>query len=231
MNRPCIGWTLLWVGLVGWIGSGCIAGVHHHRIDATVQSEQGVADVDGTVDSIDLGLVADFRVFRLGLPFQGQRRTLDVAFRDGGAFRIDEVLEIRAFQLDVPIWSFKDFSDNPSGKRYPGRMRQRQSLEVWGTASVGWTPVSPVSLTAGAVYYKYGGLAFRVYGGVSWTPYSGIERSIIDGSELSQRRDGRAPGLVGGIEVTLAAGEYALELFRFIRELDRDGRTATDRWN
>lgn len=213
------------VGLGGWVNFGCIAGVHHHRVSGSADHHQGqIADVSGTVDSVDLGLVADFRVLRLGMPFEGQRRTLEVDNREGGRFTVDEEVENRTLRLDVPLWAITEFATEPTGKSYPGRMVRRHTLEVWASGSVGVAPIHPATATAGLVYYRYGGIAVRLYGGFSRTPYSGTERVNIGGASAHQRREGYAPGGVIGLEVTLAAGEYALELARFILDLDREGR-------
>ena len=225
MSRCCVFWILVLAGLGVWVNSGCIAGVHHHRVSGAVDHHQGqIADVSGTVDSVDLGLVADFRVLRLGMPFEGQRRKLEVNNREGGRFTIDQEVENRTLRLDVPLLAITEFGSDPTGKRYPGRMARRHTLEVWTSGSVGVAPISPVTATAGVAYYRYGGIAVRLFGGYSRTPYSGRERVNIDGRSTHQPREGSAPGAVVGLEVTLAAGEYALELARFILDLDREAR-------
>lgn len=231
MMRPCMPWAILLVGIGVWINSGCVAGVHHHRIDATVEEAGDTVDIEGSVNSVDFGIVADFRYARLAMPFEGHRRQIEVDVRDGGAFSIDKVVELRALRLDVPLWSAIDLADEPSGSWYPGRMSQRHSVELWASGSVGVTPIHPKTATVGAVYYRYGAVAVRVYGGLSSNPYSGLDRSIENGGEVNHRREGSVTGMVGGIEVTLAAGEYALELVRFIIDRDREGRSTSDRWN
>lgn len=231
MIRPFFLWALLLCGIGGWTNVGCIGGVHHHRINSTVEHGEQIADVTGTVDSADFGVVADFRYARLALPFEGHRRQINVDFRNGSQFSVDQVVEIRALRADVPLWSAKDLSDDESETWYPGRMNQRHSLEVWASGSVGVTPIHPASASLGLVYYRYGAVAVRLFAGVSKTPYSGLDRAFIDGTEINRRREGHATGMVAGLEVTLAAGEYALELLRFIVDRDRAGRDVTDRWN
>ncbi len=231
MSRCCILWPLLLVGFGGWINTGCVAGVHHHSIDSTVDYAEGQrADVTGSVNSIDLGLVADFRYARLAIPFEGHRREIDVVVRDGSAFSIDEVIEVRSLRIDAPVWRIMEISEGSSEHWYPGRNAQRHSLELWASTSVGLSPIHPATATLGLTYYKYGAVAARLYGGWSRTPYSGLDRSIQQGAPVDQRRRGYAPGIVVGLELTVAAGEYALELARFLLERDRAGRSASDRW-
>ncbi len=230
MSRTWL-WIFALVGLAGWMSWGCIVGAHHQRMNATVDADGAAADVEGTVESVDLGLVADFRYLRLGFPFEGQRRRIAVDIQDGGRFEVDQVVEMRALRLDVPVWSFRDFSEEPSGHRYPGLMRQRESLELWVSGSVGVSPINPGTASVGLVYYRYGAFAARLYGGASFNPFEGLDRSSIDGVQHNQRRSGYAPGIIIGLEMTLAAGEYALELAQFILELDRDSRDSADRWD
>ena len=213
---------------------GCVGGVHYHHIDSTIDYDQQgeqQADVTGSVSSVDFGLVADFRYARLAFPFEGHRRKIDLVVREGSAFSIDEVIELRTIRLDVPLWSFRDFSNGSSESWYPGSMAQRHSLELWASSSLGMGPIHPATATLSVAYYKYGAVAVRLFGGWSRTPYSGLDRSIQQGAAVDQRREGYAPGMVAGIELTLAAGEYALELARFILDRDRAGRGASDRWH
>ncbi len=208
--------------------SGCIAGMHHHRVEGGFGPGGADGTVSGTVNSVDLGGVADFRYLRLAVPFEGQRRDLQVS-GDAGVFSLQEVVENRTLRLDVPLFSLKDFSDEPEGLRYPGRMRRRESLELWISGSAGMTPIHPFTATASLVYYRYGMFAVRAYGGASMTPFEGRARSVVDGAEQIGRVQGYGPGLVIGVEVTLAAGEYALELVEFIVDADRSARRATRR--
>lgn len=217
-------WTALLAAVV--VAAGCTFGAHHQRVATSVDQDDHSARVDGTVDGVDLGVVADFRYFRLGLPYEGQRHEMAVEIEDEGGFDIDSTFELRTLRLDVPVFSFRDFSDDPSGRRYPGRMEGRHSLELWLSGSVGVSPISPVTATAGLTYYRYGAYAARLYGGMSMTPYSGLTQTNTQGPDRTVRREGHAPGIVVGVEMTLAAGEYALELVEFIREFDEeaDGR-------
>ncbi len=231
MCKTWILWAICLVGVIAWMNVGCIAGVHHHRVHSTVTIDDGQrAQVRGQVNSVDLGIIADFRYLRVGFPFEGHRRQIEVSPEGGGRFTLDEVVELRAIRLDVPIYSFADLSEEPSGHRYPGRMRRRHSVEIWGSGSLGFTPINPSTASVGLVYYRYGRMAVRLYGGMSGNPFEGVERRILDGAEVNQRRSGYAFGGVAGVEITLAAGEYALELVQFFMDLDRSGRKPTDRW-
>lgn len=199
--------------------AGCIVGVHHHQVGSTVHADDHTASVDGSVSGVDLGVMADFRYVRVGMPFEGQRHQLAVDVDGEGGFEIDQVFEMRSLQLDVPLYSFRDFDDEPSGRWYPGNMPQRHSLELWVGGSVGVTPLHSSTATLSLAYYRYGGIAARLYGGVSFTSYTGLVGA--DSGSGQVRREGFAPGAVVGLEVTLAAGEYALELIEYIIEWDR----------
>lgn len=219
-------WRVVAVAVAVSMLAGCTFGAHHYRIGGTDHQQDHTARVDGTVSGVDIGVVGDFRYLRLGLPYEGQRHQLSVDIEEGGGFDIDRSLELRTLRLDVPVFSFRDFSEEPSGRRYPGRMEQRHSLELWLSGSVGVSPISPATATASLTYYRYGAWAARLYGGVTSVPYSGTSPSTDDGRDRLVRQEGRVPGIVVGIEMTLPAGEYALELVEFIIEWDEeaDGR-------
>lgn len=180
------------------------------------------------MNSVDLGLVADFRYFRLAVPFEGQSRKLRTSGA-GGTFSIEEVVENRTLRLDVPLLVLRDFSKEPSGQRYPGGMRRRNNLELWVSGSVGMAPIQPVTATVGLTYYRYGALAVKLFAGGSLTPFEGTARVIDDGREINRRVQGYGPGLVIGLEVTLAAGEYGLEMLQFLLDADRSARDWTRR--
>lgn len=222
-------WALL-VGVAGSLAGGCITGVHHHHIQSTVNADNHSAEVTGTVSGVDVGVMADFRFARVGLPYEGQRHQLEVQVQDGRRFEDDNVFEMRTFQLDVPLWSLRDFSEEPTGHRYPGLMPRRHSLELWVSGQAGVTPVDTAAATLSAVYYRYGGIAARVYAGASWIPYSGLGSTSEGGFTRLERREGHAMGVVFGLEMTLAAGEYGLELVQFVLDLDQSARDAADRW-
>ena len=137
-------------------------------------------------------------------------------------------MENRTLRLDVPLWAFTELGSSQTGRNYPGRMVRRHTVEVWASASAGLGPIHPTTATAGVVYYRYGGMAVRLFGGVSRTPYSGLERVNLAGVGTHQRREGYGPGMVVGLEVTLAAGEYGLELARSILDYDRESRRVLD---
>ena len=202
--------------------------MHHHRVDGSFAVDDARGQVEGTVNSVDLGVVADFRYLRLAVPFEGQSRKLR-ATGAGGTFSIDEVVENRTLRLDVPLLVLRDFSSEPSGARYPGSMRRRHTLELWLSGSLGMTPIQPVTATAGLTYYRYGVTAVKLYAGGSLTPFEGLARAVEDGREINNRVQGYGPGIIIGLEVTLAAGEYALELLQFLLDADRSARDWTRR--
>ncbi len=212
--------------LTSLLSTGCLAGGQHHRIVGSDQPEEGLDySMEGSVQSVDLGLVADFRVVRLGSVFEGQRREIVGRGEEGGGVSIDQTIELNAMRLDVPLLSLTEFGSSEHGGWYPGTMAQRHGLEVWLSGSVGTGPIQPASVTLGLSYYRYGGVAARLFGGWSSHPYSGVAGgAIMDGGQ-SRRVEGRAQGVVVGLEMTMAAGEYALEIARGILDIDRESRS------
>ena len=213
------------------MNAGCIAGVHHHRISSTFEHEGDAGSASGQINSVDLGVVADFRYARLAFPFEGHRREFRLEGQSGNVFSINEVVEMRTLRVDVPLLSLWDLSSEPTGKRYPGSMKKRTGVELWVSGSVGAVPDHPFTATAGLVYYKYGGFAVRLFAGASMIPYDGVSRTIdADGGEHFRRRNGHVQGMLGGLEVTMAAGEYALELIQYILDFDKRSRDWTNDW-
>lgn len=227
MTRTYVPWAMVIICLVGWMSSGCIVGVHHHRLPSTFEYEGESGTASGSINSVDVGVVADFRYFRLAFPFEGHRRKLELRGEDGTVVSQDEVVEMRTLRLDVPLLSLKSFSKTAEPRWYPGAMARRESLELWLSGSVGMMPDHPVTATASVVYYRYGALAVRLFGGASFVPYEGRTRSIsATGDQRHKAISGYLPAAIAGLEVTLAAGEYALELLQFFLDIDRRGREA-----
>lgn len=229
MSRTYVQWALVsMVGICFWISSGCIAGVHQHEVRGTYQNQGFEGPVEGRVQSIDLGIVADFRYFRLALPFEGQQRELQFFLDEGSVFhRIDEQIENRTLRLDIPFLTIREFGANPSGKWYPGSIRRRHSLDLWLSGSLGLAPINPATAALSLTYYQYSRFAVRLFGGVSFTPYDDVMRAFDGGATSFTPVAGYATGAVFGLEFTLAAGEYGLELFQFFLDYDRTSRELT----
>lgn len=203
--------------------SGCMLGGYHQRISSSFEEAGQPRQAEGSINAIELGVVADFRYARVGMPFEGQQREFVVS--DGeNQVSVEEVVELRALRLDVPLWSFRNFKTKSMG--YPGLMPRRESLELWATGSVGISPIPTRTVGLGLVFYRFGSVAIRVHGDYVMVPYSEDVRRIggVD------RWEGHAPGWMAGLEVTVAAGEYALELIKFVLDVDKTSRERTKQW-
>ena len=211
------------------LGTGCIVGVRGHQFMGTVTNDGEVADVSGSAHGMELGVVADFRYFRLALPFEGIEAKLTGEARNGGRFIKEEYSEFRALRLDVPLLSIRDFK-NGRWFGYPGRMNHRQSFEIWATAAMEPTRNPYWWTDIGLTYYHHNAVAVRLFGGYAEYPFNEPMRGVIvDGQQQTGRAwQGRAPGISFGLEVTLFAGEHGLDLLKYILDEDRRQRRNND---
>lgn len=203
--------------------SGCMVGGYHQRISSSFEEAGQPRQAEGSINAVTLGVVADFRYVRLGMPFEGQQREFVVS--DGEQeLPVEEVVELRSLRMDVPLWSFRNFKTKSMG--YPGLMPKRESLELWATGSVGISPIPTRTVGLGLVFYRFGSVAVRVHGDYVMAPYS-VDARAFEGTE---RWEGHAPGWMAGLEVTVAAGEYALELIKFVLDVDETSRERSKQW-
>ncbi len=219
-----VGVGMMVVGL-GAMMAGCVTGGQYHRLGGSDAPEEGVSyDLEGSVQTVDLGLVADFRVVRVASLFEGHRRQIEGRSEGSGGVTVEETVELNSVRLDVPLVSLMELGSSNEGGWYPGRMAQRHGLEVWASGSWGTGPIQPASATLGVAYYRYGGVSARLFGGWSSHPYRGVGGAGAAADMEVRRLEGRAPGAMVGVEVTVAAGEYALEIARAILDIDRESR-------
>ncbi|RAL20066.1 hypothetical protein DL240_19070 [Lujinxingia litoralis] len=204
--------------------SGCVVGGYHQRINSSFEEAGQARQAEGFVNAMELGVVADFRYLRLGMPFEGQQREFVVEDDQGRQLTTEDVVELRSLRLDVPLWSFRNFETRAMG--YPGVMPRRKSLELWASGSLGLTPTDQRTVGLGLVYYRYGSVAVRLHGDYVQAPYSGRVRELNGSTPWA----GHAPGWMAGLEVTVAAGEYALELIKFVLDVDRTSRERSEQW-
>jgi hypothetical protein len=219
--------SLLFVSMAAM--TGCIVGVRGHQFTGTVTAVDGeVADMSGSAQGMELGVVADFRYFRLSMPFEGVEAVLKGKSRQGGSFVSQDYTEFRALRLDLPLLSIREFS---SGRwfRYPGTLVHRTSLEIWWTGALEpsrnpywWTDL-------GLTYYHHNAVAVRLFAGYTEYPFREVMRGrIVDGLQQTRTWEGRAPGVSFGLDVTLFAGEHALDLLMYLLDEDRRQRRQHD---
>src|SRR5690554_2072387 len=88
--------------------SGCMVGGYHQRISSSFEEAGQPRQAEGSINAVTLGVVADFRYVRLGMPFEGQQREFVVS-DDEQELPVEEVVELRSLRMDVPLWSFRNF--------------------------------------------------------------------------------------------------------------------------
>lgn len=190
----------------------------------SVQSVNGVSEqvsVDGHIEKYATSIVADFRVLRLQMPLLFERG--EIAYLDEasgrGVRKIDRTS--RTYRLDLPVLTIWDF-DQKAWFRYPGLLEKRTSLDIWLMGQSNFSQDWPWMAGAGVSYYQYKGIAAGVWGGWSTEPFrDGIEGI---GPQYPQTITGRHEGFWVGVEVTLFAGEFALELWDYLVAKDEKHR-------
>ncbi len=203
--------------------SSCALSYRHHTFNSQIEEGGTTLNVDGSADVYHMGVVIDFLYGRLILPFEILQRTLDFTDSEGGVAGRDTSVEQRAYRLEVPvlsIWNHKEgFAVN-----YPGMLRKRQSFEIWlGAdsdllkANVRWFA------DIGVTYYHYNIGAVRLFAGYGQTEYSVSTQGI--GPQFPNTWGGDLGSWAIGGSITIFAGEYALEFFEYILDLDEKHRS------
>ncbi|MEO1268720.1 MAG: hypothetical protein AAFX99_11525 [Myxococcota bacterium] len=214
--------------LVVLAAPGCIVAGNVGTLNSeTFQTPAGPATVEYERQSMVLGTAFDFRVLRLvsALDMQilnptSSRGELDPQSDD------QDYTERSMYRLDVPVLSLWDF--DRSGLTYPGMARHRHSIEVWGRAGVarnssGYDPFYGGALT----YYRANAFAVAITADY-WTLPAEVRVFQNENGALNTLQ-GQATGWVIGFEVTLFAGEHALDIATSILEVERRTRGRHDR--
>lgn len=175
------------------------------------------AHVEGSIDSVGSSIVADFRVLRLQYPVTFQRGS--VRYFDDQTGKAEKQIDRteRWFQLDVPLLSLWDFKDHQAFG-YPGMMKRRRSLEIWVTGSSNLKDGFPFNVAAGPVYYQYRHFAVGALFGWGSAPFASGLQGVGEG--YPNAISGRHEGFWIGLDMTLFAGEFALELWDYLMESD-----------
>jgi len=193
--------------------SACAVSGRHQWI--TGSSED--AHVEGSVDSVGSSIVADFRVLRVQYPVTFQRGS--VRYFDDATGKAEKQIDRteRWFQLDVPLLSLWDFKEHQA-LGYPGLMKRRRSLEIWVTGSSNLKEGFPFNIAAGPVYYQYRHFAVGALFGWGSAPFASGLQGVGEG--YPNAISGRHEGFWIGLDMTLFAGEFALELWDYLMESD-----------
>lgn len=214
--------------LVGVVASGCVvAGNVGTLRSGELQTVEGPATVEYERQSMILGTAFDFRAVRLvsALDFQVLNPTASTERLDPQADDQDYT-ERRMFRLDVPVLSLWNFES--SGLGYPGILEHRHTIDLWGRAGLakntgGFDPFYGGSLT----YYRADSFAVSLTVDY-WTIPAEVRVFQSETGGLSIV-NGDATGWVLGLEVTLFAGEHALDIITSILEVDRRTRGRHDK--
>ncbi len=195
--------------------TGCTIGYRYHRIDDTISNAVGAnAKVKGSSQMVELGVVLDFRYFRMVAPYLGAKNEMDIAASDGGGDHKSQVIEERGFRLDVPVVSVWNDDDGFS-LGYPGTMVHRNSLELWlsGTGRFSQPPMWFGDV--GLVYYHHNWAAVRVFGGWGEMPVTGQTSTFDAQGSQFQFWKTTAGGFTAGADLTIGAGEQALDFLKY----------------
>lgn len=195
--------------------SGCVVGYRHHKVsDEVVNEFSQTANVEGTSDMVYLGLILDFRVLRFGTPAVGGAIEMS-AESERGQYRDEYNQQMNGFQLDVPLISFWSEEE---GFGYPGILKHRHSVDLWVSGTL--MPVSPPNWwsEASLVYYNHDLFAVRIFGGYGQLPFDGTLTGYSNGSQTYDMFETTVGGPTYGAEVTILAGEQALDFIKWFGE-------------
>lgn len=213
---------LLIVGALTVFLTGCSVGYRHTAHGSTMTRDDGrELDIRGKGDAAQLYASIDFRYFRFGVPFDVGRRRLFLEDQEGNKDQLDLIRERRIFRLDVPVLSLRDLEEKQFGG-YPGLMRHRHSIELWISGESDLATEHEWWADIGIVYYKYNGIGLRAYGGVGSLPFTAS--TPVQGTRFPRIWEGRAPMFGAGIELTVTAGEFGLDVLHFLLGIDREHR-------
>lgn len=195
--------------------TGCTVGYRYHHVNASTLSSTGTpGELRGGGHMVELGVVLDVRYLRLVMPYIGASHEMELTASDGGRAQQKSTIEKRAFRLDLPalsLWNGK----NGWEPGYPGIMEHRQSLELWLSATGNFDDPILGFADLGLVYYQHDLVAVRAFGGWGGVPFQqsstgyGLDRPRQEVWKTS------ATGPTAGVELTVGAGEQALDFFKF----------------
>ncbi len=215
------------LALFAVIASGCTVGYRYTRHDYTFQRDDGrEIEISGPGHNLRLGAVFDFRYFRLGIPFEANYRHLRFMDENGNDDRDELIRERRLWRLDVPVFSVWDIKDGGVG--YPGKMRHRESLEIWLGAESDFMKLHEWWFDIGLAYYRYNGVGTRLYFGAGSAPFRATTR--MPGSLNPYVWEGNSPMFGFGLEGTFTAGEFALDAIEYLLGMDKRHRDRSRRY-
>ena len=202
--------------------SGCVTAAHTGTLTAdgvTNSVDSDTLDMKVGRQSFSFGTVFDFRALRLVSSFEMVTKKTSLVL--GAGQQADPSVgarfeERQLYRLDLPVLALWDFEGGGLG--YPGTMPHRHSFDLWlraGTAT--FSQGRDGFLGAALTYYETDWLAFSLTldrwvepGGARAFSAEGVVRSF----------DENVAGWVLGFEVTVSAGEHALDIVTYLLEQD-----------
>ncbi|QDG53286.1 hypothetical protein FIV42_21825 [Persicimonas caeni] len=209
--------------LAAVVSTGCTLGYRYHHLDSEIANAAGAnAQVEGSGHMVELGIVLDFRYFRVGNPYVGASYEMDVTDAAGGGAYQSSTIETQPFRLDVPVVSL--WSED-GGLGYPGTMVHRKSVELWLSGTLRPTTLPMWWADASLVYYHHDLVAVRAFGGWGAVPFEGQTTQFSTEGTTYEFWETTAGGYSAGVELTLGAGEQALDFIKyFIRNQKEAGK-------
>lgn len=203
--------------------TGCSIGYRHTVHASKFTRDDGrVAQISGASDTAYLGATFDFRYARVLVPYEFGRRQIFVTEQeDGYRDEIDLIRERRFYRLDIPVLSLWDFDEKSFGG-YPGLLRHRNTVDVWLSGETDFMIRNEWWADISVALYRYGKVGFRLYGGGGALPFDAATPQA--GTRFPRLWKGQAPYFGGGLEVILTTGEYGLDAFEWIADMDKRDR-------
>lgn len=219
-------WRLLPI-LLTTVLTGCIAGgsagtLQTGALTGTVPGE--TADVSVARRGYVVGTAFDFRAVRFVSSLEMVQREPSANWSAGvtpDQTSMDPTYnERRVLRLDVPLLTLWNLEGGGLG--YPGIMPHRHTIDLW--ARGGSSDILQLDDGgfggAALTYYQSGGFAVSLTVD-RWTEPTRVRGIAPDGYHTYS---GDAGGWVVGLEVTLGAGEYALDAYDWLMDRDRAAR-------
>lgn len=203
--------------------SGCVVGGHmgNHQTGPLGDSAQ-VQQISQERQALTIGTTLDFRAARFTSALEMLNISQEVQTQGTRTVSPSEddsqYTEHRLFRIDVPALSLWDFENNSVG--YPGMIPWRHTIDLWGRGGMVSRPGQQDFFAGGALTY-YRSRAFAVSLAVDyWNSPMETRVSQASGEGFSSY-NGRAEGWMVGFEITIAAGEYPLQIFQELFEMDQ----------
>lgn len=227
MSRPLAGAALAL--LCALTCAGCMVGGQLGQVSdpslTSALSPNTTAELEVTQKTFLLGTIFDLRAARITVSLEMKSLQPQVSLSPAGTpaptAERSAYLERRVLRLELPVLSFWDL-DHQTALGYPGLMEHRHSVDLWlrtGTPDLGLDQGGFAGVGLG--WYKTDFLAVTLTADY-WSEPAGIE--ALGANDVLSTFGGEVQGWVFGVELTIAAGEYALDILGALLDMDRQIR-------